>query len=120
MKRFFFALIPILALISDAFAGSLISREDIGFGWKSPEWTIISSSLTLVWVLTLIQAILLKLVMPVIVIWASLYIAYELLTAEWDETKMKKAWKSLTFSSIALVIVAVSYALVAIISRIAI
>ncbi len=57
--------------------------------------------------------------MPVIIIGAMLYIAYELLTADGDEAKMKKAWKSLTFSAIALVIVAVSYALVSIISRIA-
>jgi len=57
--------------------------------------------------------------MPVIIIGVSLYIAYQLFTADGDETQMKKAWKSLTFSSIALVVVAVSYALVAIISRIA-
>ena len=46
--------------------------------------------------------------------------AYELFTADGDEAQMKKAWKSFTFSAIALVVVAVSYALVSIISRIAI
>ena len=58
--------------------------------------------------------------MPVIVIGAMLYMAYELFTADGDEAQMKKAWKSFTFSAIALVVVAVSYALVSIISRIAI
>jgi hypothetical protein len=46
----------------------------------------------------LIVSILLKIVLPIIVIGVALYSAYELFTAEGDESKMKRAWKSFTFS----------------------
>jgi hypothetical protein len=32
MKRFLFSLIPVIAIVSDVFAGNLITRDDIGFG----------------------------------------------------------------------------------------
>ena len=67
-------------------------------------------------ILTLIQSILLKVVLPVIVVWASLYIAYELFTADGDESKLKKAWKSIAYTAIALISIALSYALVSIVS----
>ena len=67
--------------------------------------------------LTLIQSFLLKVVLPIVVIGASLYIAYELFTAEGDETKMKRAWKSVAYSAIGLIAIALSYAIVNIISR---
>ncbi len=50
------------------------------------------------------------------VVWASLYIAYELFSAEGDETKMKKAWKSVAYTAIALIAIALSLALVSIIA----
>jgi heme O synthase-like polyprenyltransferase len=66
----------------------------------------------------LITSLLLRVVLPVVVIAVSLYSAYELFTAEGDESKMKRAWKSFTFSGIALVIIALAYAIVAIIPQI--
>ena len=68
-------------------------------------------------ILTLIQAILLKVALPIVVVGASLYIAYELFTAEGDESKMKKAWKSVAYSAVALISIALSYGLVSIVSR---
>jgi hypothetical protein len=50
------------------------------------------------------------------VVGASLYIAYELFSAEGDETKLKKAWKSVAYTAIALISIALSYAIVSIIS----
>jgi hypothetical protein len=72
--------------------------------------------MSIIAVLSFIQWVLLKLVLPVVVIWGSLYIAYELFTADGDETKMKKAWKGLTFTAVGLVCIAVSYAFVTIVS----
>ncbi len=67
-------------------------------------------------ILTLIQAILLKVLLPIVVVGASLYIAYELFTAEGDESKMKKAWKSIAYTAVALISIALSYGLVSIVS----
>ncbi len=55
--------------------------------------------------------------LPILVVGASLYIAYELFTAEGDESKMKKAWKSIAYTAVALISIALSYGLVSIISR---
>jgi uncharacterized membrane-anchored protein len=52
-----------------------------------------------------------------VVVGASLYIAYELFTAEGDESKMKKAWKSIAYTAVALISIALSYGLVSIVSR---
>lgn len=78
---------------------------------------ITKTDVKLISLFTLAQSVLLKVVLPIVVIGASLYIAYELFTAEGDETKMKKAWKSVAYSAIALIAIALSYALVSIISR---
>jgi hypothetical protein len=75
------------------------------------------SSITLISILTLIQSVLLKVVLPIIVVGASLYIAYELFTAEGDESRLKKAWKSIAYTAVALISIALSYGLVSIISR---
>ena len=64
----------------------------------------------------MVQVVLLKVLLPVVVVGASLYIAYELFTAEGDETKLKKAWKSVAYTAIALIAIALSYAIVSIIS----
>ena len=60
---------------------------------------------------------LLKVVLPIIVVGASLYIAYELFTADGDESRMKKAWKSVAYTAVALISIALSYGLVSIVSR---
>lgn len=67
--------------------------------------------------LTSIQSILLTVVLPVIVVGASLYIAYELFTAEGDESRMKKAWKSVAYTAVALIAIALSYAIVSIVTK---
>lgn len=117
MKKYF---LPILALafFSPITFVSAIGLDDLGF-WTPPDGSIlVSQNLTLIGVLTLIQGILLKAVLPIIVVWTALYIAYHLLTAEGDETRMKQAWRSLAYSSIALIIVALSYAMISILSTI--
>jgi len=82
------------------------------------ENSIISDgSSTLISLLSLIQSILLKWVLPVVTIGASIWIAYVLLTAEGDESKMKKAWKSIVYTAIALISIALSYGVVSIVSR---
>ena len=87
--------------------------------WDYPIGTILNDdSLELIGILTIIQWVLLKVVLPIVVIGGSLYIAYELFTAEGDETKMKRAWKSVTFTAIGIVCIAVSYAFVSVVSRI--
>lgn len=53
-----------------------------------------------------------------VVVGSALYVAYQLFTAEGDEAKMKKAWKSLVYGAIALIAIALSYALVTILSTI--
>lgn len=95
-----------------------ISREDIGF--KTPvegsifknangnDWSLIS-------LLSFVEEILLKVALPLVLVGTFLYLAYQLLTAEGDETKMKKAWKGVAYSAVGLVTIAVAYAVVAII-----
>lgn len=58
--------------------------------------------------------------MPIVVVGAGLYIAYQLFTAEGDETKLKRAWKSIAYTAIALIAIAVSYAFVSIVARISV
>lgn len=59
-----------------------------------------------------------KVLLPIVVVGGSLYVAYELFTADGDETKMKRAWKSVAFTAVGLVSIAVSYAFVSVLSRI--
>ena len=83
----------------------------------SPKGTIISdNAMSIIGILSLIQSILVKVVLPIIIVGASLYIAYQLFTAEGDESKMKKAGKSIAYSAIALVAIALSYAIVYVLS----
>ncbi len=116
MKRLF--LVIALFFLSVPQVIFAISESDIGFKDGGPSSSILSSywSTTPIAILTIIQSFLLKVVLPIIVVWAALYIAYELFSAEGDESKMKKAWKSVAYSSIALIAIALSYALVSIIS----
>ena len=63
------------------------------------------------------EQILLRLALPLVVVGVSIYVAYELLTAEGDEEKMKKAWKSLTYTAIGLIAVMCAYIFVTFISQ---
>ncbi len=65
------------------------------------------------------EQILLRLVLPLAVVGVAIYIAYTLLTAEGDEEKMKKAWKSLSYTAIGLIAVMCAYLFVTLISQIA-
>lgn len=125
MQKFFFSLIAIGSVALYKITSVLaISDRDIGFGraGKLPEWSILASdgNTTFVNILSLVQSFLLRVVVPVIVVGAALYIAYELFTADGDESKMKKAWKSVQYTAIALIAIAVSYAFVSIVSRLSI
>ncbi len=71
-------------------------------------------------ILTLVQSFLLKVVLPIVIIGGSLYIAYELFLAEGDESKMKRAYKSIAYSAIALISIALSYAIVTVIYKLSI
>lgn len=115
MKRILFIFASWILLANQSFA---ISASDIGFQWQAPEWTIMNGSKSVINVLSIIQSVLLKVVLPIVVVGTALYVAYELFTADGDESKMKKAWKSLVYSAIALIAIALSYALVSIISTI--
>lgn len=115
MKSLLSACILLFSTISQVLAAE---RPDGKFLlWDLSSSILPSDSVTgPVVILTLIQSILLKVVLPVIVVWASLYIAYELFTADGDESKLKKAWKSIAYTAIALISIALSYALVSIVS----
>ena len=68
MKKIFFLLIAFLLSSESTFAG-IINQEDIGFDNKAPDGSILDANgVTLIGVLTLIQSVLLKLVLPVIVV----------------------------------------------------
>jgi hypothetical protein len=118
-KSFFISITFLLSLLSftPIFA---IDENDVRkiLPGASGDVSIISANMTLIWLLNLIQTLLLKVALPLILVGASLYIAYELFTAEWDESKMKKAWKSVTYTAIGLIAISLSYAIVTILSRV--
>lgn len=111
MKHLFFTIVSFIISLEALFAAGADSVKV-----KIPDGSIMNDSKDPIGILSLIQSALLKVVLPVIVVWASLYIAYELFTAEGDESKMKKAWKSIAYTAIALIAIALSYAIVSIIS----
>lgn len=116
MKRLFFTYMFWVIVVSQSYA---ISIEDIGFKNWLPSGSILSSGWnTPISLVVIIQSFILKILLPIVVVWAALYMAYELFTAEGDESKMKRAWKSIAYTAIALIAIALSYALVSIISRI--
>lgn len=117
MKSLFYSIIASMCYMHSVLA---YVPDELKLGESKNSNIIDSQGVTLVGILTLIQSILLKWILPVVVIWASLYIAYELFTADGDETKMKRAWKSIAYTAVGLISIAISYALVDIISRLSI
>jgi hypothetical protein len=98
-----------------------ISKADLLVG--APTGSILtakSGTTGVVMILTLVQSFLLKVVLPIVIIGGSLYIAYELFLAEGDESKMKRAYKSIAYSAIALISIALSYAIVTVIYKLSI
>lgn len=116
MKNIFITIFLLLAAPT-LFAANTPDELKLGSGNGSIfSWVDVQ----LVSLLTLIQSLLVKLILPIVIIWGSLYIAYELFTADGDEARLKKAWRSVAYSAIALVSIWLSYALVTIISRLSI
>jgi hypothetical protein len=98
-----------------------ISQSDLSLGTPAGSILTAKSGTTgVVMILTLIQSFLLKVVLPLVIIGGSLYIAYELFLAEGDESKMKRAYKSIAYSAIALISIALSYAIVTVIYKLSI
>lgn len=70
---------------------------------------------TIDWLLAFIQDILISVVLPVVVVWAFLWVAYELFTADGDESKMKQAWLAVTYSAIAIILILMAYFIISLI-----
>lgn len=84
-----------------------------------PEETIavkVDNTNPLVGFLTIIQKVLLKLILPVVAVGCGLYIAYELFTADGDESKMSQAWKAILYSVVAIISIGLSALIVGIIA----
>jgi Type IV secretion system pilin len=117
MKYIFSFILPSLLLSEVAFA------TRIGIG-TVPENSLIkdgtSKSWGLIEILQFIETILLKVALPLVIVGSFLYIAYELFLAEGNEEKMKKAWKSVTYSVIGIICIALAYAVVSLVSRLSI
>lgn len=121
MKRIYLFLVIVCTSTHTLFASISISPGDIGFGGMGDNGSILKSDgISIIAVLSLGQSVLLRLILPIVIIGASLYIAYELFTADGDESKMKKAWKSIGYTAIALIAVALSYWVVSIVSRLSV
>lgn len=99
--------ISILTAFAAPITSNVITSHD---AIKDRTWDLIG-------IFTFIESFLLKVALPLVVVWAFLYIAWELLTAEGNEEKMKKAWKAVTYSAIGLLMIALAYAIVAMASR---
>lgn len=67
--------------------------------------------------LALIEAFLLKVVLPLVIIGTALYVAYKLFLAEGNEEENKKAWKAVTYATIGVVSIMIAYAVIAIVQR---
>lgn len=72
----------------------------------------IDASTTLIDLLSRAATILLYGVTPVVVVGVGLYIAYQLLTTEGDESKNKQAWKSLTYGAIGIISILLAYVVI--------
>lgn len=72
----------------------------------------------LISVLSLIQNLLLKVVLPLVAVGCGLYIAYIMFTAEGDESKMKTVWTAVTYTIVGIVTIMLAYFVVDLISRI--
>lgn len=90
----------------------------IGIGMQPPNSILTNvSGWTFYDFLAFIEAFLLKVALPLVIIGASLYIAYKLFLAEWNEEENKKAWKAVTYATIGVISIMISYALIAIVQR---
>lgn len=90
--------------------------------WAQPTNSILSG----VWgwsfydFLAFIEAFLLKVVLPIVIIGSFLYVAYKLFLAEGNEEENKKAWKAVTYATVGVISIMVAYAVIAIVQRLSI
>lgn len=98
----------------DINVGNFSSKETVMW-WTE---TSFSGEDWFVKLLVFVQDILLKIVLPVVAVGVGIYIAYELLTAEWDSARMSRAWKAIVYGAIAIISILLSSLIVNIISNI--
>lgn len=91
--------------ISPSGSELMLKNPDTSVGGSSNWWETID------WILTLGTDILLT-ILPIIALSVLLWVAYELFTAGWNEEKWKKAWKTLVYMIVGLVVTMAAYALV--------
>lgn len=93
----------------------------IGIGDQPPNSILKNASgWTFYDVLAFIEWFLLKVVLPIVIVGAFLYVSYKLFLAEGNEEENKKAWKAVTYASIGVISIMIAYALIAIVSRVSI
>lgn len=112
--KYIFSLFALFSLLSQrVFA---IEKGDIT-NTITPDGSIrLGDKNTIEWLLAFVQDILISTVLPVVVVGAFLWVAYELFTADGDEGKMKKAWLAVTYSAIAIILILMSYFIISLIS----
>lgn len=114
MKHLYYIFIAHILVSENIYANQISTGID-------PDNSLIDSTgWGLIEVLSFVEWILLRVVLPLVIIGSALYIAYGLFTADGNEEKLKKAWKSVTFTSIGIVSIAMAYAIVSLASRLAI
>lgn len=114
MKYFLIVLAYILPLEIFAVPSTGINPPSDGWSGNSGNgWWI-------EWLLAYAEKFILQVVLPIGVVWVAIYVGYQLVTASGDEEKMKKAFKSLTYSSIGLIATACAYAFVYVLGRLSI
>ncbi|MDD2694189.1 MAG: hypothetical protein PHY14_04670 [Candidatus Gracilibacteria bacterium] len=110
MKYLFFLLFILpIRIFAEVSTTGVNPSSDIWAGESGNGWT-------LEMVLSYIEKVLVRGAVPLIITGVTLYIGYQLMTAEGDEEKMKKAFKSLTYGAIGLIAIACAYTFVVIIS----
>lgn len=115
MVRIIFSFISIILWLESAFAVTPLTTgveptNSLFSGGSGNGWWLIE-------LLGKAEEFLLKVALPLVIIGTALYIAYELFLAEWNEEKVKKAWKSLTYWAIGAICIAFGYAVISLVSR---
>lgn len=85
---------PLFFLLFILFPSWILAAPSTGV---DPTGAINLSGWSLESILAYIERFLVQAVLPITVVGVSLYIAYQLFTAEGDEARMKKAFKSLAY-----------------------
>lgn len=113
IKRILALLVTFVAEIHTIFA---VEKISIG---KQPTNSILSN---VGWwsfydALAYAEWFLLKVVLPLVIIGSSLYVAYKLFLAEGNEEENKKAWKAVSYAAVWVISIMLAYAIIAIVQR---